>query len=161
MCFNMKTFKKIITWVVIMIIAYIAIDFSNFYIIASTYKDIEAQIHNKENISITVNESKATYVNGYVKITITNNTQTQINNKYILLDGYSKNNNCLVNRYVKIDNFKSNETREIQIPFKAQEVKKVNIYESEKIQDKYEPTSEIIDGPTLLITAIIFLYFFG
>ena len=157
----MQTLKKIIMWVAIMIIVYIGIDFSNFYIIASTYKDIESQVQNNENISIIVNESKATYVNGYVKITITNNTGVEINNKYILLDGYSKNNNCLVNKYVKIDNFKLDETRQIQIPFKAQEVKKVNIYESEKIQDKYESTCEIIDGPTLLITAIMFLYFFG
>lgn len=157
----MKTLKKIIMWIAIMMIVYIGIDFSNFYIIASTYKDIESQIQNSEEINIISNETKATYVNGYTKITITNNSGEEINNKYILLDGYSKNDNCLVNKYVKIDNFKSGETRDIQIPFKAVEIKKVNIYESEKIQDKYEPSSDIIDGPTILATAIIFLYFFG
>ncbi len=157
----MKTLKKIIMWIAIMMIVYIGIDFSNFYIIASTYKDIESQIQNNENINIIINETKATYVNGYTKITITNNSEKEINNKYILLDGYSKNNNCLVNKYFKIDNFKVNETRDVKISFKAWEVKKVNIYESEKIQDKYELSSEIIDGPTILATAIIFLYFFG
>lgn len=157
----MQTFKKIIIWVVIMIIAYIAIDFSNFYIIASTYKDIEVQVQDSENINIIVNESKATYVNGYSKIKIENNTDIEINNRYILLDGYSKNNNCLSNKYIEINNLLPGETRDIQITFKAMEVKKVNIYESEKIQDKYEPTNEIIDGPTILVTAIIFIYFFG
>lgn len=157
----MKTLKKIIIWVIIMIIAYIAVDFSNFYIIASTYKDIESQIQNSEKINIIINETKATYVNGYSKITITNNSEEEINNKYILLDGYSKNNNCLVNKYFKINNFKVGEKRDVQIQFKAEEVKKVNIYESEKIQDKYELSNEIMDGPTILATAIIFLYFFG
>lgn len=157
----MQTFKKIIMWVAIMIVVYIGTDFSNFYIIASTYKDIESQITNSENINIIVNEAKATYVNGYTKITITNNTDTQINNRYILLDGYSKNNNCLVNKYIEINSLAPGEIKDIQISFKAQEVKKVDIYESEKIQDKYEPSSEIMDGPTILATAIIFLYFFG
>lgn len=157
----MKTFKKIIMWVAIMLIVYVVIDFSNFYIIASTYKDIEAQVQESENIKIINNETKATYVNGYSKITIENNLGVEINNKYILLDGYSKNNNCLVNKYVQINNLKVGESREIEIPFKAQEVKKIKIYESEKIQDKYEAVSDIIDGPTILVTAIIFLYFFG
>lgn len=157
----MKTLKKIIMWIAIMMIVYIGIDFSNFYIIASTYKDIESQITNSENINIIVNEAKATYVNGYTKITITNNSEEEINNKYILLDGYSKNNNCLVNKYVKINSLAPKQIKEIQISFKAVEIKKVNIYESEKIQDKYEPSSEIMDGPTILATAIIFLYFFG
>lgn len=157
----MKTLKKIIMWVSIMIIVYIGIDFSNFYIIASTYKDIEKEVQKSENIDIIANETKATYVNGYSKITITNNSKEDINNKYILLDGYSKNNNCIVNKYFEIKNLKVGESRDIQITFRAEDVKKVKLYESEKIQDKYQPSSETIDGPTILVTAIIFLYFFG
>lgn len=157
----MQTFKKILMWVAIMIIVFIGTDFANFYIVASTYKDIETQVENSQNINIVIQEAKATYVNGYAKITITNNSSEEINNKYILLDGYSERNNCLTNKYVEVNNLSVGESRDIQISFKAQEVNKIVIYESEKIQDKYEPSSETIDGPTILITAIIFLYFFG
>ena len=95
----MRTLKKIMMWAFIIILVYIISDFSRYYLIASTYKDIETQIeNNSEDLKITVKESKATYVNGYTIINIENNSAQEINNAYILLDGYSELDNNLTSK---------------------------------------------------------------
>lgn len=159
----MQTFKKIIKWVAIIVIVYIAIDFANFYIIASNYKDIESKSDDSNDLNITINESKATYVNGYIKLTVKNNSNLKSGKKYILLDGYSEYDNCLVSKYEEISNIEAGESKQIEINYKAQEVKKVVVYIDDKKPEEndYKLSDEKVDGPTILITAIIFLYFFG
>lgn len=158
----METFKKIMLWVAIIVIVFFVTNFCNFYIIASTYKDIDCKITNSNNLEITKKESKATYVNGYCKLSVKNTSETDISNKYIILEGYSEYNNNLTNKYIKIDNIKAGEEKEIQFNYKAQEVKNVSVYvtENEPEKEKFDLNEEV-DGPTILIGAIILLYFFG
>lgn len=158
----MKTFKKIMLWVAIIVIVFFVTNFCNFYIIASTYKDIDCKITNSNNLEITKKECKATYVNGYCKLSVKNTSETDVSNKYIILEGYSEYNNNLTNKYIKIDNIKGGEEKEIQFNYKAQEVKNVSVYvtENEPEKEKFDLNEEV-DGPTILIGAIILLYFFG
>ena len=158
----MDTFKRILFWVVIIVIVFFVTNFCNFYIIASTYKDIECKITNSNNLEITKKECKATYVNGYCKLSVKNTSETDISNKYIILEGYSEYNNNLTNKYIKIDNIKGGEEKEIQFNYKAQEVKNISVYvtENEPEKEKFDLNEEV-DGPTILIGAIILLYFFG
>ena len=46
----METFKKIMLWVAIIVIVFFVTNFCNFYIMASTYKDIDCKITNSNNI---------------------------------------------------------------------------------------------------------------
>ena len=158
----MDTFKRILFWVVIIVIVFFVTNFCNFYIIASTYKDIECKITNSNNLEITKKECKATYVNGYCKLSVKYTSETDISNKYIILEGYSEYNNNLTNKYIEIDNIKAGEEKEIQFNYKAQEVKNVSVYvtENEPEKEKFDLNEEV-DGPTILIGAIILLYFFG
>ena len=158
----METFKKIMLWVAIIVIVFFVTNFCNFYIIASTYKDIDCKITNSNNLEITKKECKATYVNGYCKLSVKNTSETDISNKYIILEGSSEYNNNLTNKYIKIDNIKAGEEKEIQFNYKAQEVKNVSVYvtENEPEKEKFDLNEEV-DGPTILIGAIILLYFFG
>lgn len=158
----METFKKIMLWVAIIVIVFFVTNFCNFYIIASTYKDIDCKITNSNNLEITKKECKATYVNGYCKLSVKNTSETDISNKYIILEGYSEYNNNLTNKYIKIDNIKAEEEKEIQFNYKAQEVKNVSVYvtENEPEKEKFD-LNEDVDGPSILIGAIILLYFFG
>ena len=158
----MDTFKRILFWVVIIVIVFFVTNFCNFYIIASTYKDIDCKITNSNNLEIAKKECKATYVNGYCKLSVKNTSETDISNKYIILEGYSEYNNNLTNKYIKIDNIKAGEEKEIQFNYKAQEVKNVSVYvtENEPEKEKFDLNEEV-DGPTILIGAIILLYFFG
>lgn len=158
----METFKKIMLWVAIIVIVFFVTNFCNFYIIASTYKDIDCKITNSNNLEIAKKECKATYVNGYCKLSVKNTSETDISNKYIILEGYSEYNNNLTNKYIKIDNIKAGEEKEIQFNYKAQEVKNVSVYvtENEPEKEKFDLNEEI-DGPSILIGAILLLYFFG
>lgn len=158
----METFKKIMLWVAIIVIVFLATNFCNFYIIASTYKDIDCKITNSNNLEIAKKECKATYVNGYCKLSVKNTSETDISNKYIILEGYSEYNNNLTNKYIKIDNIKAGEEKEIQFNYKAQEVKNVSVYvtENEPEKEKFDLNEEV-DGPSILIGAILLLYFFG
>ena len=158
----METLKKIMLWVAIIVIVFFVTNFCNFYIIASTYKDIDCKITNSNNLEIAKKECKATYVNGYCKLSVKNTSETDISNKYIILEGYSEYNNNLTNKYIKIDNIKAGEEKEIQFNYKAQEVKNVSVYvtENEPEKEKFDLNEEV-DGPTILIGAIILLYFFG
>ena len=158
----METFKKIMLWVAIIVIVFFVTNFCNFYIIASTYKDIDCKITNSNNLEIAKKECKATYVNGYCKLSVKNTSGTDISNKYIILEGYSEYNNNLTNKYIKIDNIKAGEEKEIQFNYKAQEVKNVSVYvtENEPEKEKFDLNEEV-DGPSLLIGAILLLYFFG
>ena len=51
--------------------------------INGTYKAIEDSKIEVENPNITIEQAKATYVNGYVNGKIKNNTEETINEKYI------------------------------------------------------------------------------
>jgi hypothetical protein len=159
---KMETFKKIMLWVAIIVIVFFVTNFCNFYIIASTYKDIDCKITNSNNLEIAKKECKATYVNGYCKLSVKNTSETDISNKYIILEGYSEYNNNLTNKYIKIDNIKAGEEKEIQFNYKAQEVKNVSVYvtENEPEKEKFDLNEEV-DGPSILIGAILLLYFFG
>lgn len=158
----METFKKIMLWVAIIVIVFFVTNFCNFYIIASTYKDIDCKITNSNNLEIAKKECKATYVNGYCKLSVKNTSETDISNKYIILEGYSEYNNNLTNKYIKIDNIKAGEEKEIQFNYKAQEVKNISVYvtENEPEKEKFDLNEEV-DGPSILIGAILLLYFFG
>ena len=158
----METFKKIMLWVAIIVIVFFVTNFCNFYIIASTHKDIDCKITNSNNLEIAKKECKATYVNGYCKLSVKNTSETDISNKYIILEGYSEYNNNLTNKYIKIDNIKAGEEKEIQFNYKAQEVKNVSVYvtENEPEKEKFDLNEEV-DGPSILIGAILLLYFFG
>ena len=149
-------------WVAIIVIVFFVTNFCNFYIIASTYKDIDCKITNSNNLDIAKKECKATYVNGYCKLSVKNTSETDISNKYIILEGYSEYNNNLTNKYIKIDNIKAGEEKEIQFNYKAQEVKNVSVYvtENEPEKEKFDLNEEV-DGPSILIGAILLLYFFG
>lgn len=158
----METFKKIMLWVAIIVIVFFVTNFCNFYIIASTYKDIDCKITNSNNLEIAKKECKATYVNGYCKLSVKNTSVTDISNKYIILEGYSEYNNNLTNKYIKIDNIKAGEEKEIQFNYKAQEVKNVSVYVTENDPEKEKfDLNEEVDGPSILIGAILLLYFFG
>ncbi len=75
-----------------------------------------------ESPNISVTEAKATYVNGYVKGNIYNNTNDTINNKYLKIACYSPRNMFLGTKYVKIENLESKKTQDFEMWFKYTDV---------------------------------------
>ena len=95
--------------------------------INGTYKSIETKILQEKPI-INVVESKATYVNGYIKGNIYNNTEEIITNKYLKIDLYSPRNVLLGNKYVKIENLESKKTIDFEMWYKYTDVGYCNVY---------------------------------
>ncbi len=118
---RMKTFG---IYALIIIVFYI---FSNLLInvgMKSIYKNITDQEINIENPNIEIKEAKATYVNGYVEGTMTNNSDSRIDNKYIKLDVYSKRGVLLETKYIDVNNLEPNASRDFRMAFKAKEAYK-------------------------------------
>ena len=116
----------------ILIIALLFV-FSNVMIylyINGTYKAIEDSKIEVENPNITIEQAKATYVNGYVNGKIKNNTEETINEKYIKFEFSTLRDVNIGNKYLKIENLEPGQEIEYKVNFKYQDIKNViaNVY---------------------------------
>ena len=126
---RMKTLTKYVLWLILFYI------FSNLMIylnIETTYQNIGR----KDNLSqITVYQAQATKINGRIKGTIYNDVENKITNNYLRIDLYSERGNFLGSKYIDVSNMRDNETREIEIYFKVQDVE---YYEMKFVDEKEE-----------------------
>lgn len=112
--------------------------FSNIMIniaLKVTYDPIEVYLSVKEGQNFTINEAKATYVNGIVQGKLKNNTNEDIINKYIKIDMYTSRNNILGSKYVHIQNLKVGQVQEFKMGFQLTNVYKCNISIVDTIQE--------------------------
>ncbi len=126
---RMKTFLKYALWLILFYI------FSNLMIylyVETTYQNIGR----KDNLSqITIYQAQATKINGRIKGTVYNNSENKITNNYLRIDLYSERGNFLGSKYIDVSNMRDNETREIEIYFKVQDV---DYYEMKFTDEKEE-----------------------
>ena len=126
---RMKTFFKYALWIILFYI------FSNLMIylnLETTYQNIGR----KDNLSqVTVYQAQATKINGRIKGKIYNNADNKITNNYLKIDLYSERDNYLGSKYIDVSNMRDNETRELEIYFKVQDVE---YYEMKFTDEKEE-----------------------
>lgn len=126
---RMKTLLKYALWVILFYI------FSNLMIylnLETTYQNIGR----KDNLEqVTIYQAQATKVNGRIKGTIYNNAENKITNKYLRIDLYSERDNFLGSKYIDISNMRDNETRQLEVYFKVQDV---DYYEIKFTDEKEE-----------------------
>ena len=126
---RLQTLTKYVLWLILFYI------FSNLMIylnIETTYQNIGR----KDNLSqITVYQAQATKINGRIKGTIYNDAENKITNNYLRIDLYSERGNFLGSKYIDVSNMRDNETREIEIYFKVQDVE---YYEMKFVDEKEE-----------------------
>lgn len=122
----MKRLKTFLIYALIIAAFWFLSDFLIYMGINSTYKAIETRTM-IESPKINVAESKATYVNGYVKGNIFNDTKNAIKGKYLKIDLYSPRNVKLGTKYVKIDNLETEKTQDFEMWYKYTDVKYCNV----------------------------------
>lgn len=125
---RMKTLAKYVLWLVLFFI------FSEIMIninLESTYKDIGRKDRVEQ---VTVYQADATKINGRIKGTI-NNASNTIKNTYLRIDLYSERDNFLGSKYIDVSNMRENETRDFEVYFKIQDVK---YYEMKFTDEKQE-----------------------
>ena len=83
----MKRMKTFFRYAILIAAFWIVADLITYVCIHGTYKHKEAKI-NASVSQVIVTENKATYVNGYVKGSIKNNTAGILNNMYLKIDMY-------------------------------------------------------------------------
>lgn len=106
-------------------------------------------------------EVQATSVNGYVKGKVINNTAEAIQNKFIKIECYSKNNVLLGTKYIEIENINTKETLEYEMKFNYNRVEKVVIDIVNEIPEdvpEEDKTSDPEMNFAMLATALILLY---
>ena len=138
-------------WIFSDILIYISIN--------STYKHTEAKIYTNYP-EIIIGQSKATYVNGYVKGSIKNNTDGIINNKYLKIDMYSARDLKLGTKYIEITNLQPNEYKDFEMWYKFTDVDYVTITTTDNISSATE--EEFLSQETatyLVLGTLLVLYF--
>lgn len=155
----MSRLKTFFIYVVIIVAFWFLSDFLIYMAVNGSYKAIETRVMTN-TLSVNVAESKATYVNGYVKGNLYNNTDQTINGKYIKMDFYSPRDVLLGTKYVKIDNLEVQSSTDFEMWFKYTDVKYCNITVTDDASSATEEA--FISEETkyyLIVGSLILLYF--
>lgn len=134
-------------------------DFLIYMAINGSYKPIETRVM-AQSPSINISESKATYVNGYIKGNVYNNTKDTINDQYLKIDLYSPRDVLLGTKYVKIENLTSNEIVDFEMWFKYTDVEYCVVDITNDISNATE--EQFVSEKTqfsLIVGALVILYF--
>ncbi len=156
----MKRLKTFFIYALIIAAFWFLSDFLIYMAINGSYKTIETRIMtNTPNIN--VSESKATYINGYVKGNVYNNTDETIENKYIKIDFYSPRDICLGTKYITIENLEPENNTSFEMWFKYTDVEYCIINYTDNAENSTE--EQFISEETqyyLVVGALFMLYFF-
>lgn len=128
---RMKTFFK---YFLAIVICYVVVNVASFFVLKSTYNTKEYSVEDSI-LDVEVEEARATFVNGYVKGKIKNKTQTDINNKYLKIDSYSKRGVLLGSKYTKIRDLVPGETTDFESSFNYEQIDnmKLSIVDGEEM----------------------------
>lgn len=102
--------------------------------VKSMYQPIKFYEIQAEYPTITVDEAKKTNANGYIKGTVTNQGEEEINGKYIKFTFYTKNNVDIGKEYVEIGTLAPQETKTYNAKFKYPNVERfiINITDNKE-----------------------------
>lgn len=155
----MAKLKKYLLYVILIVAFWIFSDILIYLSINSSYANVDTKVYSISP-EITVGESKATYVNGFVKGIIRNNTDSIINNKYLKIELYSPRDVKLGTKYIKIENLDVNKYKEFEMWYKFTDVEYANVTVTDNVENASE--EEFLSQKTtttLILGTLIVLYF--
>ena len=94
--------------------------------------------YNRENLELKVDviDARATRVNGYIDITVTNTSNTKIDEAYIKVKLYTKSNVYATQKYMEINDLKPGESKKYKLRFKGSYIKRFVITLEKDYPDK-------------------------
>lgn len=117
---RMKTFFM---YALMVVICYFGSNTLIYAGINNIYEDIgNYQFIKLSNIEVSLDEAKATSMNGYIKGTIKNNSNKNIEEEYIKIDFYSIRDVNVGTKYIKVENLRAKDAAEFEIKFKISNV---------------------------------------
>lgn len=147
----------------ILVVAFFIFSQIMIYISLNTtlqYKNIEL----KTTIPMQV-EVQATSINGFAKGKVINETENEIQNKYIKIECYSKNDVLMGTKYIQIDKVGAKEEKEFEVHFNFNKVDKavIDIVDEKTLEEQNvteeQKTSDPERGLATMATALILLCF--
>lgn len=155
----MKRMKTFFTYAIIIAVFWLFSNILIYIAINGTYKHIDARVYSNSP-EITIGQSKATYINGFVKGSIKNNTQGNINEKYLKIDLYSAHDVKLGTKYVRIENLQQNASQEFEMWYKFTDVNYATITVTDNVRNATE--EEFLSQETasyIVVGTLLLLYF--
>ena len=158
----MPTHKKFFIYFLLIVAFYIFSQIIIHFTISTTYNYKSIEI--KTTIPMSA-EVQATSVNGFAKVKIANTTEGAIENKYIKINCYSKNDVLMGTKFIKIDKIEANEEKEFEVRFNFNKVERavIDIVEEQVLTDEQVPREQLESDPerglATLVAAVILLYF--
>ena len=129
----MKRMKTFFIYALLVIAFWIFSDIIIYLTINGTYKNKSTEVY-ISSPQVVISESKATYVNGYVKGSIKNNTTETLSDKCLKIDMYSPRDVLLGTKYVRIDALNPGKNQEFEMRYQFTDVNKVIITMTENIE---------------------------
>lgn len=147
----------------ILVVAFFIFSQIMIYIAINTtfqYKNIEI----KAKIPIEA-EVQATSINGFAKGKIINQTESDIQNKYIKIECYSKHDVLMGTKYIAIDKVEAKEEKEFEVHFNFNKVDRavIDIVDEKTVEEQNvkqeEKESDPERGLATMLAAVILLTF--
>ena len=153
---RMKTFLKYILAIIIFFFFFKLLIYMS---LETTYQNIGR----KDNLQqVTIYQAQATKVNGRIKGTIYNDANNKITDRYLKIDLYSERGNLLGTKYIDLLGIRENETRNLEVYFKIQDVDYYEISftkEKEEQEELPEMVKDLTKEQVVWGTFLAFLIF--
>ena len=109
-------------WLIWFVLLFAFVTVGTIIAVKSMYQDIKVYEIRSSNPVITVNEAKATNVNGYIKGEIRNESEETINNKYLCFVLCNENNEVVGREYLEIGSLASGESKTYELQFRRDNI---------------------------------------
>ena len=109
-------------WLIWFVLLFAFVTVGTIIAVKSMYQDIKVYEIRSSNPVITVNEAKATNVNGYIKGEIRNESEETINNKYLCFVLCDENNEVVGREYLEIGSLASGESKTYELQYRRDNI---------------------------------------
>ena len=109
-------------------------------LIYDMYEKINGEINNNYGIEVVNNDSRATNVNGFMNLSVINGVNSSLENRYLKLDLYNKQDLLALTEYIDLNGLNQNEKKDFNLKFNANNIER---YEASVVNEKPD-TSGII-----------------
>ena len=151
----METSKKLRLYVLMFIGFFLLVTLLTNFLMRDNYKNTKYEIKAEAPV-VAVTECKSAYGNGYIKGSVTNNTEEIIPLKYLQINLYNKDDVYLGSEYKELKNFYPQETINFDINYNYLNIDKAELgFVNEIPQKKGLNFFEDVDDQTLAIAGPI------
>ena len=151
----MSRMKTFFIYALIVAIIILSTDFITNIILNSNYKEMKNYDIGTVAPKVEINQAKTTYMNGYIKGNITNNTESKMTNQFIKIEFYSENRNKMGTEYLKIDSLEVDETKEFELKYN---IKNTHHFKLTIVDEK---TEEILEYHPLIKNSEVYFAIAG